>query len=166
VVHKTGLSGGGDRGREGKGLALQPEDRIGGPLGRRAPGADAPAGAVPVSPPISSPAQGPLDQHRATPERSLDQRMNALSKANEVRAHRTQLKRDLKARRVSIRALLLDPPPYLETAKVFDLVLALPKVGRVKAAKILNSCRVSPSKTFGGLSERQRAELAERLDRS
>jgi hypothetical protein len=92
--------------------------------------------------------------------------MNALSKANEVRARRTQLKRDLKARRVSIRALLLDPPPYLETAKVFDMVLALPKVGRVKATKILNSCRVSPSKTFGGLSERQRAELAERLGRS
>jgi hypothetical protein len=36
----------------------------------------------------------------------------------------------------------------------------------VKATKILNSCRVSPSKTFGALSERQRAELAERLDRS
>ena len=166
VVRKTGLSGGGDRGREGKGLAFQPEDRIGGPLGRRAPGADAPAGGVPVSRPISSPAQGPLDEHRATPERSLDQRMNALSKANEVRGHRMQLKRDLKARRVSIRALLLDPPPYLETAKVFDMVLALPKVGRVKATKILNSCRVSPSKTFGGLSERQRTELAERLDRS
>ena len=43
------------------------------------------------------------------------------------------------------------------------MVLALPKVGRVKATKILNSCLVSPSKTFGGLSARQRAELAERL---
>jgi len=110
--------------------------------------------------------QGSLDEHRATPGRSLDQRMNALSKANEIRALRAQLKRELKARRVSIRALLLDPPQYLETAKVFDMVLALPKVGRVKASKILNSCRVSPSKTFGGLSERQRTELAERLNRS
>jgi hypothetical protein len=45
------------------------------------------------------------------------------------------------------------------------MVLALPKVGRVKATKILQSCRVSPSKTFGGLSERQRAELAARLQR-
>jgi hypothetical protein len=89
--------------------------------------------------------------------------MDALNRANEVRALRAQLKRDLKAGRVSIGALLLDPPPYLETAKIFDMLLAVPKYGRVKATKILNSCRVSPSKTFGGLSERQRAELAGRL---
>ncbi|MGO9973334.1 MAG: hypothetical protein ACLP01_11090 [Solirubrobacteraceae bacterium] len=38
-----------------------------------------------------------------------------------------------------------------------------PQVGRVKATKILDSCRVSPSKTFGGLSDRQRTALAERL---
>ena len=91
--------------------------------------------------------------------------MEALNRANEVRTFRAQLKRDLKAGRVSIGALLLDPPPYLESAKVLDMLLALPKYGRVKATKILNSCRVSPSKTFGGLSERQRAELAGRLDR-
>jgi hypothetical protein len=47
---------------------------------------------------------------------------------------------------VSIGALLLDPPPYLETAKVFDMLLAVPKYGRVKATKTLHSCRVSPSK--------------------
>jgi hypothetical protein len=114
---------------------------------------------------ISRSAQDSLDQHRATPERSLDQRMDALARANEVRARRAQLKRDLKARRVSIAVLLHHSPPYLETAKVFDIVLALPKVGRVKATKILHSCRVSPSKTFGGLTERQRAELAARLYR-
>ncbi len=91
--------------------------------------------------------------------------MDALSRANEVRALRAQLKRDLKARKVSIGALLVNPPPYLQTANVLDMVLALPKVGRVKATKVLHSCRVSPSKTFGGLSERQRAELAGRLDR-
>ena len=136
---------------------------------RRAFGAGVKAGGVPgarvVSARTSSPDQDSLDQHRAAPKRSLDQRMDALGKANEVRALRAQLKRDLKAGRVSIGALLLDQPPYLETAKVFDLLLALPKVGRVKATKILQGCRVSPSKTFGGLSERQRAELAEHLHR-
>ena len=116
-----------------------------------------------VSARISSSAQESLDKHRAAPERSLDQRMDALGRANEVRALRAQLKRDLKAGRMSIGGLLLDQPPYLETAKVFDMLLALPKVGRVKATKILQSCRISPSKTFGGLSERQRAELAGQL---
>ena len=170
LVRKTGLSGGGDGGREGKGLACNRDDRIGVPLEQRAFGAGVQAGGVRgarvVSARISSLTQGPLDEHRATPERSLDQRMDALSRANEVRTLRAQLKRDLKARRVSIGALLLDPPPYLETAKVFDMLLAIPKVGSVKATKILDRCRVSPSKTFGGLSERQRAELAGRLHRS
>ncbi len=101
----------------------------------------------------------------ATPERSLDQRIDALNRANDVRARRAQLKRDLKVGTASIEALLLDPPAYLQTAKVFDMLLALPKIGRVKASKTLDSCRVSPSKTFGGLSERQRAELAARLNR-
>jgi hypothetical protein len=108
--------------------------------------------------------QEPLDDHRA-PERTPDQRMDALRKANEVRARRAQLKRDLKSGRVSLAALMVDPPPYLETAKVLEMLLALPGHGRVKATKLLNSCRVSPSKTFGGLSERQRKELTVRLDR-
>ncbi|MDQ6816313.1 MAG: hypothetical protein M3018_02755 [Actinomycetota bacterium] len=55
--------------------------------------------------------------------------------------------------------MLLEPPEYLETAKVFDLLLAVPKYGRVKVNKILSQCRISPSKTIGGLSERQRREL-------
>ena len=95
----------------------------------------------------------------AAPERSLDQRMEALRRANEIRTARAQLKRDLKAGRRSIHDLLLEPPEYVETAKVFDMLLAVPKYGRVKANKILQMCRISPSKTIGGLSDRQRAEL-------
>ena len=45
------------------------------------------------------------------------------------------------------------------SAKAFDMILAVPKYGRVKANKILTQCRISPSKTIGGLSERQRGEL-------
>ena len=91
--------------------------------------------------------------------------MDALARANEIRSLRAQLKRDLKAGRHSIQQLLLDPPEYLETAKVFDMLLAVPKYGRVKVNKILTHCRISPSKTIGGLSERQRAELVSMLHR-
>ena len=99
------------------------------------------------------------------PERSLIQRMDALERANEVRTKRAQLKRDLKGGRCSIQSLLTDPPPYVETAKVFDMLLAVPKYGRVKANKVLAQCRISPSKTIGGLSQRQRDELVSLLRR-
>ena len=101
----------------------------------------------------------------AAPERSLVQRMEALQRANEIRTRRAQLKRDLKGGRSSIHQLLLEPPEWVETAKVFDMLLAVPKYGRVKANKILQQCRISPSKTIGGLSERQRAELVAMLRR-
>jgi hypothetical protein len=101
----------------------------------------------------------------AAPERSLDQRMEALRRANDIRSKRAQLKRDLKASKVSIQTLLLDPPEYVQTAKVFDMLLAVPKYGRVKTNRILNTCRISPSKTIGGLSERQRGELVSQLRR-
>lgn len=93
------------------------------------------------------------------PARSLDQRMEALKRANDIRVKRAQLKKDLKAGRVRVEEILATPPEYVETAKVFDMLMAVPKFGRVKAARFLNQCRISQSKTVGGLSERQRAEL-------
>jgi hypothetical protein len=101
----------------------------------------------------------PAKPTTAAPERSLVQRMEALQRANEIRTKRAALKRDLKAGRARIQTLLDNPPDYIETAKVFDMLLAVPKYGRVKVSKVLQVCRISPSKTIGGLSERQRAEL-------
>ena len=95
----------------------------------------------------------------------MDQRMKALRKANDIRSRRAQLKRDLKAGKKKIETLLLDPPEYVMSAKTFDMLLAVPKLGRVKANRILGQCRISPSKTIGGLSERQRGELVAHLRR-
>jgi hypothetical protein len=104
-----------------------------------------------------TPVQAPL--------RSLDQRMDALRRANEIRVRRAQLKKDLKAGNVHIEEILRRPPDYVETAKVFDMLMAVPKFGRVKAARFLNQCRISQSKTVGGLSDRQRTELVGLLGR-
>jgi hypothetical protein len=93
------------------------------------------------------------------PKRSLDQRMEALQRANDIRVRRAKLKKDLKVGRVQIEDILGRPPEYVQTAKVFDMLMAVPKFGRVKAARFLNQCRISQSKTVGGLSDRQRAEL-------
>jgi hypothetical protein len=91
--------------------------------------------------------------------------MDALKRANDIRVRRARLKKDLKDGRVRIEKILEDPPEFVSTAKVFDMLLAVPKFGRVKAARFLNQCRISQSKTVGGLSERQRAELIGLLNR-
>lgn len=99
------------------------------------------------------------------PERSLDQRMEALRRANEIRSQRAQLKRDLKSGDISITSVIKDPPDFVLTAKVFDMLMAVPKYGKVKATRFLNTCRISQGKTIGGLSDRQRTELLEVLQR-
>ena len=91
--------------------------------------------------------------------------MEALKRANDIRVRRAQLKKDLKNGAAEIGDILHNPPEYVETAKVFDMLIAVPKFGRVKAARFLNTCRISQSKTVGGLSERQRAELVGLLRR-
>ena len=109
--------------------------------------------------------QSPADTSAPVPERTHDQRMRALQRANDIRTRRAKLKRDLKAGKTQVDGLLLDPPEWVLSAKVFDMILAVPKYGRVKANKILGQCRISPSKTIGGLSQRQRAELVQMLRR-
>jgi hypothetical protein len=93
----------------------------------------------------------------------LQQRRDALERANVVRTERARLKREMKAGRVLVADLLADPPEFIETMKVWDLLVAVPKLGRVKVNAMLRKEAVSPAKTVGGLSVRQRALLVERL---
>lgn len=93
------------------------------------------------------------------PDQSLQQRREGLRRANVVRCARADLKRDLKAGRRHIIALLSDPPDWLFTMKVQDLLLAVPKVGRTKCATWLRKAGIPPSKTIGGMTQRQRGDL-------
>jgi S13-like protein len=61
---------------------------------------------------------------------------------------------------VGLVEILARPPACARTARVGDLLVALPKIGSVKAGRILARCRISDSKTVAGLTDRQRAELA------
>lgn len=99
------------------------------------------------------------------PDRSLQQRMDALGNANIIRTYRANIKREIKATRVSFIDLLVNPPEEIKTMKVFDLLLSMPKYGRVKANKLLQTCRISPSKTIGGMSDRQRTEMVAMIRR-
>lgn len=92
-----------------------------------------------------------------------EQRMLALAKGNAIRSRRAELKRDVKHGRENLVPLLEDPPEWLLSAKVFDLLLAYPKMGRVKAQKLLRGLAVSPSRSVRSLTARQRLEIAAAL---
>jgi hypothetical protein len=98
-----------------------------------------------------------------TPERTQQQRLEALRRANDIRSERARLKDELRSGDLALAELLLDPPACVHTAKVLDLLLAVPKFGRVKANRVLERCRVSPAKTVNGLTPRQRKELLDML---
>lgn len=99
----------------------------------------------------------------STPERSLEQRRAALEAANRIRTYRKQLKIDMKAGRRHVLALVADPPAELLSMRINDLLLTIPKVGRTKALNWCKAVNVSPTRTVGGLTNRQRAELTRLL---
>ena len=85
--------------------------------------------------------------------------MRALRHANEIRSGRARLKRELASGRLRIEEIIAQPLESARTAKVEDLLLALPKIGPARALRLLTQCRIAPSTTVGGLTARQRFEL-------
>jgi hypothetical protein len=100
----------------------------------------------------------------ATKETSpLLQRREALKLANDVRRQRAEIKRALRTGEVSIAELLVGSPEFLLSARLSQILLAVPGYGQVRVNRLLKRCRISPLKTIGGLSERQCEELARAL---
>jgi len=85
--------------------------------------------------------------------------LRALQQANEIRSARAKLKRDLGSGKLDLAGIVAHPPEWAMTARVRDVLLALPRVGPVKAGRILAHCGIAHSKTLGGLTDRQRVEL-------
>ena len=99
------------------------------------------------------------------PDRSLEQRRNALDRANVIRLGRAALKADIKAlsykqARERVAQLLDDTPSFIATMKVEDMLLMIPRFGESKVRRLLYAYAVSPRKRVGGLSPRQRQGLA------
>ena len=89
-----------------------------------------------------------------TMDRSLEQRRDALVKANKIRVYRAQLKKDVAAGREPYDAFLTRGAhdPRLQSMKLKDALAVMPVIGPVKVNQILTRAGISPSKTLGGLS--------------
>lgn len=106
------------------------------------------------------------------PARTDEQRREALKRANRIRTVRGELKRRIKydpTYRLLAAAIYNDTDELgleagiLDTMKVYELLIAGAKLGRVKVNAALTRARTSPSKSVGGLTERQREELVVEL---
>jgi hypothetical protein len=94
------------------------------------------------------------------PERQYKPWEESLLKANTVRLARGHLMHDLKAGRVYIHELLLDPPDIIETMTIYDLLRNIPRYGHVTIVNILSPRSISPTRLVADLTDRQRKELA------
>jgi hypothetical protein len=111
----------------------------------------------PAAAPESAAWQGAAQLPMSRPDRASSD--GALAQANEVRSARATLKKQFAAGTIQLAQILAAPPAVLQTARLHDLLIAVPKIGPVKAARILAHYGIAPSKTLGGLTDRQRREL-------
>jgi S13-like H2TH domain len=88
-----------------------------------------------------------------------ERRRAALRKATAIRSARARLKKDLAAGSVGIAEVLERPPECAGTERLAELLLAVPKYGRVRVARLLRRIRISDTTTLARLSDRQRSEL-------
>lgn len=95
------------------------------------------------------------------PDRSVDERSEALHQALEARRRRAQVKEDLKQRKIDLVDVLkmADDDPVLMRTRVIDLLCALPRVGPKTALRIMAQVDISESRRIQGLGIRQREDL-------
>lgn len=87
-----------------------------------------------------------------------------LAVANEVRFKRAADKKLIRQGRLAPADLLRDTPAHWCSAMIVDLLLAMPRIGRVKAHDWCKMESVTPTRRIRELSTRQRHMLARHID--
>lgn len=97
------------------------------------------------------------------PPLSDEQRQAALAKAAEVRRIRKEVKMRLKMGSVTFAELLeqADHDEVVAKIKVLAVLESLPKVGKVKARRTMESIGIAESRRLSGLGDNQRRALLE-----
>lgn len=102
----------------------------------------------------------------ALPTMTAEQRTEALAKAAAVRKARSELIGQVKEGKVTVAQLLekAEKDDLVKKTKVAAVIKALPGVGPVKAAKLMDQAEIPEDRRIGGLGARQRAALLDALD--
>lgn len=100
------------------------------------------------------------------PELDDESRREALAKAAEARRVRAELKQQLKAGEIDFAEVLrqADGNEVIGKTKVSAILEALPKVGKVRARKLMERLDISPSRRMRGLGANQREKLLKEFE--
>ncbi len=101
----------------------------------------------------------------ALPTLTPEQRAEALAKAAEARKARSELLASIKSGKQNIASVLnrAKDDDTVGKTKVVALLKAVPGVGAVKAAALLEQADIDPSRRAKGLGDRQRSMLIDAL---
>ena len=99
----------------------------------------------------------------AVPNLSKDERAKALEKAQEMRTKRMELRKELKAGKVTLAEVLKRDDEIVTRMKVKYLLESLPNVGKITAVSIMEEIGINKSRRVQGLGKRQLAMLLEKL---
>jgi len=97
------------------------------------------------------------------PALTPEQRKAALEKAAAARTARAEVKARLKMGSLSLADALGSDDIHIAKMKVVALLEALPKVGKVKARRIMDEIGIADNRRIQGLGAQQRSALLERL---
>jgi hypothetical protein len=99
----------------------------------------------------------------ALPDLDDESRRQALAKAAEARKARAALKQELKDGKVELAEVLrrADEDEVIGKTKVMSVLEALPRVGKVRAQKLMERLDISESRRLRGLGANQRRHLLE-----
>jgi|Tabmets5t2r1_1033131.scaffolds.fasta_scaffold105540_2 hypothetical protein len=103
------------------------------------------------------------------PPLSDEQRQQARHAATEARRRRAEVKKALRSGESSLEQVLIlaETDDVIAHAKVIDVLKALPRVGAVRAGKVMERLDIAANRRLRGLGKHQTAALiAEFSDRS
>ena len=98
------------------------------------------------------------------PKLSPEERSKALAKAQQIRSQRMEVRKQLKAGKLTLVDVLnkADNEVYAKM-RVKYLLESLPQVGKITAAKLMEEIGIDDARRVQGLGARQKAQLLEKL---
>ena len=98
------------------------------------------------------------------PKLSPEERSKALAKAQKIRSERMEVRKQLKAGKITLADVLNNAEDEVfAKMRVKYLLESLPQVGKITAQKVMEEIGIDEARRVQGLGSRQKTQLLERL---